>query len=1078
MQRLRASIVLAFVFAFSMALSFAQTSNGTISGTVVDPSGAAIANAKVTAKSVQTGNVRTTTTNGVGGYRLESLIPGTYTITVNAEGFSKREIQNVGVAASLITSVNANMVVGSETVVSVEATGETLQTETGELSETIGSTEVHELPIASLNAYALATTLPGVTTVRTADFTEGTSYSVNGSRPRSNNFLIEGTDNNDAGIHGQGLTPENLDAIKEVSVLTNSYSAEFGHGGASVSNLIFKNGSNEFHGAGWDLLQNSSLDAIDKSIYTFSNDPAADKTKSRENIFGFDLGGPIVKDKLFFFGSYQWDKYRATAVTSPVTIPTANGVAALQALNNTTPNARITNLLSAIGPLRGTSNTHFETLSDGTQVEFGDAVRSGLGTQAEAPEFDAKGDYLITSKDTLSFRYIRNHYSTPYDFSNYPNQLPGFDTEQSGVSHNAGVTYTRIFSPKIVNELRLSYGRIGFSFLPRPDTTNRADGLGVAPTVTVSGLFSYGAPSAVPQGRFHNTYQIQDSVSWQKGNHVFKFGADIADIRVVDQIPYNFYGAIGYAGKGGFSAFANYVDDFGGASTTVSRTFGSPTVRPEMKSQNYFIQDSWKLKSNLTVDLGIRYEYDGTPANTLAFPAMNENDPFAACYPTCRIPQVGDKNNWGPRVGFAYTPHFLQSLFGNNKTVLRGGFGVFYDNVFTNILDNTQAATPNSIAASRSSSGTRGTANWSQVFATLSPTFSPFATQTSMDANLKSPKTLQWNLNVQRELPGSFVATIGYVGTRGEHLYGQNYLNPLDPNTGNFLNPSRGFILARDNSGDSIYHGLNAELQRKFAKGLMFRAAYTYSKAIDDVSEVFTSGNWSAYPAVQMPNWAAGENRGTFDRGLSAFDIRQRLSLSYVYDIPNIKADGYFKPLTYLTNGWSVSGTTAFQAGNPANVEVGYDVNGDGITNDRPNLGNPAAPINTYGWDSSWEGLPSGQVCAGPEYWVGPCTPVAADSVHWIVPAYGTAGNVGRNSITTPGTQLWNFSIARRFRIHESHQFEFRTDLFNAFNHGNTGTPSYSLVTGIPTNGTVKFANYPLSVEGGRNIRFWLKYSF
>ncbi len=1083
MQRLRFSIVLALVFVFGMA-AFAQTSNGTVAGTVTDPSGAAVANATITAKSVQTGDTRTTTTNNVGGYRLESLIPGTYVLTVKANGFAALEIKNVSVSASVVTSLNAAVKVGSEQSVTVEASGELLQSESGEMSETIGSVDVHELPISSLNAYALATTLPGVTATTTAKFTEGTSYSVNGSRPRSNNFLIEGTDNNDAGIHGQGLTPENLDAIKEVSVLTNSYAAEFGHGGASVSNLIFKNGTNQFHGAGWDLLQNSALDSIDR--YYFANTSsraaaAAAKPNYRENIFGFDIGGPIKKDKMFFFTSYQWDKYRATATTNTITIPTVNGVAALQGLNATTPNARITNLLNAMGSLRGTSNTHMETLSNGTQVEFGDAVRTGLGTQSDAPEFDVKGDYLVTKNDTINVRYIRNHYSTPYDFGNFPNQLPGFDTYQEGVSHNAGITYTRIFTPSIVNELRASYGRIGFSFLPRVDTVNRPDGLGVAPTVSVSGLFSFGAPSGVPQGRFHNTYQLQDSLSWQKGAHTFKFGADISDIRVVDQIPYNFYGTIGYAGGGGYSAFANYIDDYSGASTQVARTFGSPTIRPDLKSQSYFVQDSWKLKTNLTVDLGLRYEYDGTPANSLQFPAMNLNDPFPSCYPTCRIAQQGDTNNFGPRVGFAYTPHFLSSIFGDNKTVIRGGFGIFYDNVFTNILDNTQAATPNSIAASRtapSSKATRGVAAWTSKFTALSPVFSPFATQTSMDANLRSPETLQWNLNIQRELPGRFVASVGYVGTRGEHLYGQNYLNPLDPNTGFYENPNRGFILIRDNSGDSIYHGLNAQLERKFSKGLMLRAAYTYSKAIDDVSEVFTTGNWSAYPLVQLPDQAAGTNRGTYDRGLSAFDARQRLALTYVYDIPNLRTEGFLKPVGYVVHDWSVSGTTAFQSGNPANVEVGYDVNGDGISNDRPNLGNPSAPMASYGWDSSWEGLPAGQVCAGPQYWVGPCVPVSASSVHWIVPAFGTVGNVGRNSVIVPGTQTWNLSVARHFKVREGQQFEFRADMFNVFNHANTGTPNYTLTSGIPTSGVVKFANLPLTVGGNRNIRFWLKYSF
>lgn len=1093
MQRLRASIVLALVFVFSMALAFAQTSNGTIAGTVVDPSGAAIANAKVTAKSVQTGNVRTTTTNAVGGYRLESLIPGTYVITVNAEGFSQREIQNVAVAGSVITSVNANMVLGSSTVLDVEASGETLQTESGEVSHTISEADVHELPIAGLNPYALATTLPGVSTVTgIGDFTNGTSYAVNGTRPRANNFLIEGQDNNDAGLHGQALQPENLDAIKEVVVLTNSYSAEFGHGGGSVANLIYKSGSNQFHGSVWDLHMNSALDATDKA----DNLADTEKTNYRENVFGFTFGGPVKKDKVFFFTSYQWDKYRASATGGTLTVPTAAGYAALQALNAATPNPRVAAMLSAYSGVRGNSDptkpgyANLDMGSGRGTLEVGRVQRTGIGTQSDSPEFDAKGDWLITKNDTLTLRYVRTRYTSPYDFGNFPSQLPGFDNMQDGTAHNGGLSYTHIFSPTLLNEFRASYGRIGFTFAPRPDQINRPDGLGTAPAVSITGLTGWGGSTIVPQGRFHNTYQLQDSVSWTVGKHYIKAGADIANIRVVDQIPYNFYGTISYLQSTSTpaSALANYIDDFSGRNGSIAKTFGSPTVRPQMWSQNYFFQDTWKVKSNLSVDLGARYEYNGAAGNSLQYPAMDLSDPYPACFGatfTCApIKQQPDGSNIGPRVGFAYTPRVLPSIFGDNKTVIRGGFGVFYDGIFTNIVDNTQAASPNSIGGSvTGSSSGRGTANWSTKVATLAPIYSPRTTQTTMVAHLLSPETLQWNFSVQRELPWSFTATLGYIGTRGEHLYGQDRLNPLDPNTGTFINPARAAIIVRDNTGDSIYHGLQAELNRKFSKGLLFRASYTYSKMMDDVAEVFTSGNFSTYPMIQLEN---GVSRKQVDWGLSPYDHRQRLVLSYVYEVPNLHHtdNTLVKAVSYLTNNWQLAGTTAFQSGNPANIQVGFDANGDGITNDRPSLGNPNAPINTYGWAPGWDSTASaGQVCKGPEWWVGPCMPVSADSVHWIVTDPGTNGNVRRDAYIVPGRQDWTFSLTRTVKIKERQEFEFRTEMFNPFNHGNTGTPNATLITGLlPTSGlgagVSTFLDAPSTVSGNRSIRFLLKYSF
>ena len=1092
MQRLRISIVLALVFVLGVMSALAQTSNGTIAGTVTDPSGAAITGATISAKSVQTGVTRSATTNNTGAYRLESLIPGTYVVTVTANGFSNTEFKNVQVTASVVTSINASVKLGSSETVNVEASAETLQTESGEISQTIGETEIHELPVANLNPYSLATTLPGVTTVTTDDFTNGTSYSVNGTRPRSNNFLIEGQDNNDAGIHGQGLQPENLDAIKEVTVLTNSYSAEFGHGGGSVANVIYKNGGNQFHGSAWDLLQNSALNATDHGDVLNGNP----KTNSRENIFGFTVGGPIKKDKLFFFTSYQWDKYRASATGGTLVVPTAAGYSVLQAYS---ANPRIATLLSVIGNLRGNATPGLQGynkfdlgLARGI-VEVGPTARVGLGTQAESPEFDAKGDYLIGKNDTLNFRYIKSNYSTPYDFGNFPSQLPGFDTEQAGVSHNAGITYTHIFTPALVNEVRVSYGRIGFSFLPRPDTVNRPDGLGTAPDISITGLTGWGAPGGVPQGRFHNTYQAQDAVTWQKGKHFVKVGFDIADIRVVDQIPGNYQGSIAYGAStsgGAFSALANYMDDFGGKSTSVGKLFGNPIVRPEMVSQNYFFQDSWKVRTNLTLDLGVRYEYNGAPGNSLKYPAFDSNNPYPSCYGatyTCApIAELPDKSNIAPRVGFAYTPHFLTSIFGENKTVIRGGFGVFYDGLFTNIVDNNQSGAPNAFAGSIvSSSVGRGTANWSTKINSVTANYSPYSTQVTMLQHLLSPETLQWNLNVQRELPGHFLAQVGYIGTRGEHLFAQDRLNPLDPNTGFYTNPNRGAIILRDNSGDSIYHGLQAELDRKFSKGLLLRASYTYSKAMDDESEVFTNGNWSTYPMQQDET---GVSRKASDWGLSAFDHRQRLALTYVYDIPAFhQSDEFlFKGIRSVLKDWQISGETAFQSGNPANVEVGYDSNGDGISNDRPTLGNPLAPLATYAWDgASWFGTAPGTLCDGPSGWStnNPCVPVAGSTVHWIVPAYGTNGNVKRNAIITPGTQVWNFALLRRIKLHEQHQVEFRTEMLNVFNHANTGTPNFSLTSGIPYNsgGTItppSFGDYASTIGGGRQIRFWLKYSF
>jgi len=1121
MKRTFPAIALIALFILSALAAFAQTSNGTIAGVVTDPSGAAIVNAKVTITSLQTGDVRESTTNSVGAYRFESVLPGKYVISATAQGFAATKLSNVQVVGSLITSLNIKLTVGkaSETV-EVSAQAETLQTESGEVSSTISTTAIQNLPVASLSAYALATTLPGVVTGAGNNFSNGQNFSVNGNRARANNFLIEGQDNNDAGIGGQGMQPENLQAVQEVSIMTNAYSAEFGHGGGSVNNLIYKSGTNQFHGSLWEIHANSALDANSH----LSNFYGTEKGKYRENIYGFSLGGPIVKDKAFFFASYQWDKYRSSSVGNPITVITPNGIATLQGLLATaTPaqKAQINTLLKVYnnpglqGSFTNPKDVHlgidpFTGLDRGT-VQIGTTQRTGIGANSDSPELDLKGDYLITQNDTLGLRLIRTSYTSPYDLGNFGSQLPGFDTMQNGPAYNAGITYTHLFNQSLLNELRLSYGRIGFTFDWRPDTyANPYVADGTMPAVSIGGSYSltgYGPPSGTPQGRFHNTYQLQDSVSWTTGRHTFKFGFDLADIRVVDTIPFsNYYGAIGYSDSsvGGvtYTGLANFIDGYSG-SGSASQTFGSNKARAPIKSQNYFVQDTWKVRPDLTITMGLRYEYNSPFANEIPYPAMDINNPAPSTYPT-RIEQKANYNDWGPRAGFAYSPKFWTKLFGENKTVIRGGAGIFYDHGFTNILDNNLAGAPNDVPASLANrpdaANPRGTAGWSWSYAKplLSPVLNPYAGVTSIDANLKDPTIYQWNLTMERELPGSFLASVGYVGTRGARLYGTDMLNPYinDPTDPLFQEicggatycrqyPGRGSIGIRDNTGDSIYHAMQAEVHRRLSHGLELRANYTWSHAIDDVSEVFTSGNYSTYPVVQYP-----ASRGQYDRGPSTMDRRHRVAISYVYTIPKLPAVAFKDNaalgfLGNIYNGWQISGTTSFQSGAPANVETGYwigsyDWNWDGIGNDRPALGNPNAPINTFGV------MEGSQVCNGPAYTTGSmagvCQPVDPNSVHWIAGNLFAAGvpkgMVGRNSFLTRGRQDWTFALAKTVNITEHQRIEYRMEMFNPFNHANTGVPDLTLQSGIQPGITPTFGDYNYSLSGYRSIRMWLKYSF
>ncbi len=1074
--------------------ALAQTSNGSIAGVVTDPQGLVIQNATVSATSKETGEKKTAVTNSYGSYRLESLTPGTYTISIKSTGFSELKLENVTVTASVTITANGSMKVGTgEQTVVVETAGLQLHTEDGAITHTLSTQEIQSVPIASLNPIALVLTEPGVIAPSGREsFTNGVGFSVNGTRPRANNFLIEGQDNNDSAIQGQALQVTNLEATKEVSVLTNSYAAEFGHGGGSVSNLIYKSGSNAWHGSVFDLLQNSILnsakaeDKINGSV----------KPKTRENTYGFSIGGPVKHDKIFVFGSGQWDKTRQAANGTNLTVPTAAGFAALQSI--ATGNQRLTNYLAALGSLRADptapGHTIINLLAGRPSVEAARVQRQGVGEPSNDTQYVAKGDWMATSKDTITLRYIYDKGDLSPDFFNFPNLLPCCDTQQGGTNHNAGITHVHVFTPNVINEFRVSYGRIGFTFGPTAATA--ANPVANGPTITMSGLTGFGIPSNIPQGRFHNTFQYQDSVSWIKGHHSFKFGADFARILVRDAIPFNSRGTLAYASGGG-SGLDNFIDDFGGSNGSANVTFGSPITRPRYFFQNYFAQDTWKLRPNLTVTLGVRYENAGTPENAMPFPAVDHTTGAAdPNFFTTAHPQINDNNNFAPRVGFAYTPKFWTGLFGQDKTVLRAGYGVFYDNVFTNIVDNSAASSPNAVSKSltsvTSTTATRGTAGLSSVFGSFNNTPSQNAAVTSILDNIIAPVTHQWNFDIERELGAKFVLTTSYVGTRGEHLFVNDQFNPIvNPATGARLVPTRNSWTVRTNGGDSIYHALDLKLDRRFSHGLLLRGSYTFSKLIDTGSEVFTTTGNSSFPE-NLTNRA-------LDRGLSAFDRRNRFVLTYIYDVPKFRADNNLaeKSLGYLVNGWQIAGTAAFQSGAPYTVSDGFDNNGDGTASDRPSIANPNADPLAWAFVN-----PAGGFCDGPSKQAGKgCVPflngtanagltsgtlITADNIHWLVPVANTGfGTLGRNTFVAPGRQDWTFGLQRTINLHsERHQMVFRTEMLNPFNHPNTGNPistnlnSVAFFTNAQAQADPTFQNTGETVTGQRIIRFWLKYQF
>jgi hypothetical protein len=1096
------------VFLMAMALlltsAHAQTSTGTIVGNVTDKQGGAVPNATVKASSAQFGkDLRTATTDSAGSYRLESLLPGTYTVSVEATGFAKVDINNVQVKGSLLVTANATVEIsGVSSTILVEASAaQELQTESGSLGAEISTQEIANVPVFSQNPVELVLTEPGVQdNTNQMGFSNGVNFSVNGTRPRANNFLIDGQDNNDNSINGQAFQTSNLQAVQEVTILTNSYSAEYGRGGGSVTNEISKTGTNLFHGDAWELNRNNSFAAVDakNGLVGVTRNP-----RDNENTFGFDFGGPVKRNKLFFYGTLQDDRDFSAAQGQTLNIPTAAGVATLQGL---LPNPNVQLLLSSldglVAPSTGGSITNVPLGPGSNGIDRGSVQenlfqRSGIPEIQTTREWRVRVDWNATPADTLNASYRRSDFGLNLDFFNNPGSLPPFDTNQSGPAQAFTGNWNHTFSPRAVNEFRFSYSNIDFTFGPTPATATGP--LANTPGISFGGTSSLptlGIITGLPQFRGHKSYQFQEALSYTIGRHSFKMGGDIDYLQVVDGVPFNSRGTILFNDGGGFSDLANFIDNFTGAGGQVAINFGNPVVQPFVGIYSPYIQDAWQIKPNFTLNLGLRYEYWGTVGNILQFPSIDTTRfgfglPGATFPSLVSAPQQGDKNNFAPRVGFAYTPHIFERFFGNNKTVIRGGYGIFYDGLFTNILDNNDANSPNATGftqnAQTGAAAGRGIPNAFGLLGSAVAAPTPFATIESISNNLRNPLTHQWNLDVQRELPGGLIFTAAYVGTRGEHLFVNQELNPGD-GTGNAgpsgisrLNNDFGSVVVRTNGGDSIYHSGQFTLDRKFSHGLLLRGAYTYSKLIDDGSEVFTTTGGSTFSEIATQQ--------SSDRGLSAYDRRNRFVATYVWDLPTLHhSDNMARNIVgYIANGWSWSGTFTAQTGNPETINSGLDFNGDAHSgNDRPSLGNPAAPFTSVGIDGSQLGAAAGTVF-GPYQdclnGLATCVAQPASNFRFIIPAVGVQGNLGRNTYIGPGQWFYNTGVARTFKIHERHQLTFRTEFFNAFNHPNFFTDVPGVFTGGGTNvlfdaAGANFGQFAQTIAGGRQIKFWLKYSF
>jgi hypothetical protein len=689
-------------------------------------------------------------------------------------------------------------------------------------------------------------------------------------------------------------------------------------------------------------------------------------------------------------------------------------------------------------------------------------------------------DYIPVSSDTFTFRYLHDRESYTPDLGLNTSGLPGFDGQVGGPTELGQGTWTHVFTPKLLNEFRTSEVRLNSQFAPTPQTL--ANPLSKNYNVTLSGsnLPELGISQNIPQGRLQELYQFQDTVSWIKGRQSLRAGADVGRDHETDLIAQNALGQLTFAG-GAAASLNNFINNQLGTGGNLTKSLGPTRVDPHLWKIAFFGQDNIKLSSELTVNVGVRYDYDTNPENALAYPAVNESNPYAPI--STVVPVQADMNNIAPRVGFAFNPH--EGMFADGKTVFHGGFGVYYDVDFTNILINSAQSSPNAPTTLQTSTASAPITNPAAALAAATATLSGTSSVQSVASSLVNPLTYQYNLGLEREIPAQIKVTINYVGAHGEKLFANHQLNPYY--NGARLNTSRSAINVRDNGAVSNYNALQVEVSRRFTHGLSFRAAYTYGKDLDDASEVFA--------LFSNPNtsYQANLQRLAQDYGNSAWDRRQVASFEYVYQPAGFHsnsaiADGL---LEAFTRHFILSGTTQIASGPYTDVQIdGVDTNNDlNPYNDRPIIGNPHAPFATAAVDGYIvaNDFGIGGVTPGVYYDMAalndPNTDIVVDQpgqVRFLIP-YGaqyTTKEVGRNSFQNPGQSFWNLAMEKdipaKFTHLENGMFVVRVECQNVGNHNNVSVLDTNLLdVGGP------FLNKSAAREAtNQAFRLWGKFTF
>jgi hypothetical protein len=1024
MHQLRLVLCYALVTAISLS---GQVTSGEILGTVRDASGGAVTDAKVTVHNLDTNATRDTVTSVDGRFRFPQLPTGSYEVRIEKAGFARYQQGPITLRLNQTADLDIALQVSavSETI-SVTTDAPLINTTNAEVGVNFDVRRVAELPLApNRNILNLALSVAGVSQLSSgnSEFTAGgVSFSVNGMRTRSNNFMIDGADTNQPSVGGMIQEMNNPDTVAEFRLITNQFLAEYGRSAGSVVNIITKSGTNNLHGSLYWFYNGNALNSrsnLDKR--TFAKAPWRVQSQ-----IGGTAGGPIIKDKTFFFGSLlRWTDHRFASGPSITGAPTAEGKTALQNLAGNRP--QVAALLAHLPAAQIPRDASVSVTADGRSATIPLGTLSGAASNVfDAWQWSGRIDHRITDKHTLANRYIFDD-RVQISGQSVP---PGLTSNSPSRRQSIASTLNSSFTPSIYNELRASFSRyttatgaadLNSLTIPSIEVTQ----LGLTGFNAADSRTAIGLALNLPQSAVYNNYQLSNTTGILKGSHSMKFGFDFRRQDQATEFNPTLRGRLTY------NSLQDLINDVAQVATINAQLPGVPRIQPyRYYDYFFFVQDEWRVKSNFTLTYGLRYESPGNAFDTL----IKINNDLRKTYtdPAFALSRVPtrDTNNWAPRFGFNYrfgqAPGVLRFLTGDGKLVMRGGYSRTYDLIFNNIHLNVFSSFPFTVIFSHPAATAGAFAAIDPIRAgrVVPPVTNPqFITRTTMSEDFRSPLSEQFSLQLQREIARDWAFTFGWIGTKGTALFQTVDGNPTVPvnnNRGTIrVDPTRGVERLRCNCAASIYHSLQTSLEKRLSRDFSMGAHYTWSAFIDDASEIFNP-SVAGEVAVSQDSF----NR-RLDRGRSTYDRPHRLAINGVFELPWMREQQGLAGRT--AGGWQISGFLSLQSGAPFSPINGPDP-GFRLTGIDSLVGNSIRPNVNTSLDLASMSIEE-IVRAGGRALFSPVT--AADPI----------GNAGRNLLRADGINNIDLGINKNIKIAEGHRLQVRFEFYNLFNSRDYGIP-------------------------------------